>query len=362
MYRFKQQTWLTALLLLTLTACGGGSDSVTETVSTGVFIDSVVDGLQYKTATRSGTTNSLGEYDYLAGETVTFSIGGIVLGSSTADPVETPLSLVPGATSVTNPEVTNIKRLLLSLDSDGDPDNGVAISREVTTAANDLAVDFSLADLSLNGAISLHLPPTATDYNYALGTVWIDTTATDVYIFADNAAVDGAVWVNLKQAAAAVKYYAIGEDGPAGGKVFYITDDGAHGLEAAPEDQATSEWGCAFYPYYRLNTDQAIGTGMHNTEAIVAGCRTEKTAAEVAQTYKLGTYSDWFLPSREELQMLSLNHMVVGGFSGGRYWSSSQYHYYSRYIGAWSSYIDGNWHNGADFVGNLLAVRAVRAF
>jgi hypothetical protein len=156
MYRFKKQIWLTAALLLTLTACGGGGDSTTaiETVSTGVFIDSAVEGLQYETATQSGTTNSLGEYDYLAGETVTFSIGGIVLGSTIAGPVVTPLSLVPDATSATNPVVTNIVRLLLSLDSDGDPDNGITISSEVTTAANNLAVDFSVADLSADDGIT----------------------------------------------------------------------------------------------------------------------------------------------------------------------------------------------------------------
>ena len=160
MYRFKKQIWLTAALLLSLTACGGsgGGDgttaTATETVSTGVFIDSAVEGLQYETATQSGTTNSLGEYDYLAGETVTFSIGGIVLGSTIAGPVVTPLSLVPDATSATNPVVTNIVRLLLSLDSDGDPDNGITISSDVTTAANDLAVDFSVADLSADDGIT----------------------------------------------------------------------------------------------------------------------------------------------------------------------------------------------------------------
>ena len=160
MYRFKKQIWLTATLLLSLTACGGsgGGDgttaTATATVSTGVFIDSAVEGLQYETATQSGTTNSLGEYDYLAGETVTFSIGGIVLGSTIAGPVVTPLSLVPDATSATNPVVTNIVRLLLSLDSDGDPDNGITISSEVTTAANNLAVDFSVADLSADDGIT----------------------------------------------------------------------------------------------------------------------------------------------------------------------------------------------------------------
>jgi hypothetical protein len=61
---------------------------------------------------------------------------------------------VPDATSATNPVVTNIVRLLLSLDSDGDTDNGITISNEVTTAANDLAVDFSVADLSADEGIT----------------------------------------------------------------------------------------------------------------------------------------------------------------------------------------------------------------
>jgi hypothetical protein len=155
---FKKTLPLILLVSLFVSACGGGGDNgattVTETVSTGVFIDSAVEGLQYETATQSGTTNSLGEYDYLPGETVTFSIGGILLGSTIAGPVVTPLSLVPGATSATNPVVTNIVRLLLSLDSDGDPDNGITILSDVTTAANDLAVDFSVTDLSADDGIT----------------------------------------------------------------------------------------------------------------------------------------------------------------------------------------------------------------
>ena len=38
--------------------------------------------------------------------------------------------------------------------------------------------------------------------------------------------------------------YAIGDLGPAGGIVFYVTDGGVHGLEAAPEDQGSGAWGC----------------------------------------------------------------------------------------------------------------------
>ena len=49
---------------------------------------------------------------------------------------------------------------------------------------------------------------------------------------------------------AIVPTYAIGDIGPAGGWVFYVTDDGLHGLEAAPVDQANAAWGChgVFFP------------------------------------------------------------------------------------------------------------------
>jgi hypothetical protein len=152
MYLFKKQIWLTAWLLLALTACS----SETPTLLTGVFIDSAVEGLHYQTATLSGTTNIRGEYNYLPGETVTFSIGGIVLGSTPAGPVVTPLLLVVGATSANNPQVINIVRLLLSLDSDGDPNNGITVTNEVATAVAELTVDFTVADLSTDpGVISL---------------------------------------------------------------------------------------------------------------------------------------------------------------------------------------------------------------
>ena len=138
---------------LILSACGGGGGSGTTTAppvtpSTGVFVDSVVAGLHYETPTYSGTTNAAGEYDYLPGETVTFSVGGIVFGSSLAGPVVTPLSLVSGATDATDPTVTNIVRLLLTLDDDDDPTNGITIPAATATAAAGLTVDFTVPDIS----------------------------------------------------------------------------------------------------------------------------------------------------------------------------------------------------------------------
>jgi hypothetical protein len=156
---FKNSALL--IMVLLLTACGSDDSApivdsapADQTLLTGVFVDSAVEGLYYETATQSGTTNSLGEYNYLLGETVTFSIGAIVLGAAPASGVVTPLSLVPDATSADDVKVNNIVRLLLSLDSDGDPDNGISISSDITTAATDVVVDFSVADLSVDQGVA----------------------------------------------------------------------------------------------------------------------------------------------------------------------------------------------------------------
>lgn len=52
---------------------------------TGVFVDAIVDGAAYKTATQSGFTNADGEYNYKEGENVKFSLGGYSLVSMHSD-------------------------------------------------------------------------------------------------------------------------------------------------------------------------------------------------------------------------------------------------------------------------------------
>lgn len=152
-----------------VTACGGGNgggkEPVAVTPSVGVFKDSIVGGVYYETPTRSGFTNAKGEFDYLPGETVTFKIGDIVLGSSTGGDVVTPLSLVPGAVDATNPVVTNIVRLLLTVDADGDPSNGITVTAAASNAAVGKTVDFTAVDFDSNqGVVDLlsELPGTPT--------------------------------------------------------------------------------------------------------------------------------------------------------------------------------------------------------
>lgn len=155
-----QKLIFAGVVSVVLSACGGGGGgggtTTTPTPSlTGVFTDSVVSGIAYSTETRSGFTDANGEYDYVAGETATFSIGDIVLGSAPAGPVVTPLTLV-GTSDITDPQVTNIVSLLMTLDADGNPDNGIEITMATRTAAMGVTIDFNVptADFAADATVA----------------------------------------------------------------------------------------------------------------------------------------------------------------------------------------------------------------
>ena len=149
----------------------------------------------------------------------------------------------------------------------------------------------------------------------------------------------------------------IGDNGPAGGKVFYVSDAGLHGLEAAPADQSSGAvWGCLGTTISGANSS-ARGAGAANTAAIVAGCAEANTSAKIADAYALNGYTDWYLPSQDELNLLYQQKTVVGGFANSNYWSATE----SGSNVAWGQYFNSgyqlNLHKGL-----TLPVRAVRAF
>jgi hypothetical protein len=137
---------LSAWILLVLTACidleSDDDEGPSEPfINTGVFLDSPVINIGYRTETLEGVTNAQGEYEYLAGETVTFFIGDLELPAQTAKGVVTPLDLA-ATTDVNDAEVVNIIRLLQTLDKDGNPDNGLTITDAAKSSA--VQVDFTL--------------------------------------------------------------------------------------------------------------------------------------------------------------------------------------------------------------------------
>ena len=147
-----------------------------------------------------------------------------------------------------------------------------------------------------------------------------------------------------------------------GGRIFYLDENGG-GLIAAPYDQSSaSEWGCL--GYYSMPSESAIGTGAQNTIEIVNyNCSPyasgNSIAANICDWLTLGGYDDWFLPSKDELNLMYLNLKLqgMGGFSNSDYWSSTAYggnNAYKQNFG--SGYQVGNYRNGT------FRVRAIRAF
>ena len=167
--------------------------------------------------------------------------------------------------------------------------------------------------------------------------------------------------LSVAEAAGAQGAFHIGDNGPAGGKVFYVSDAGLHGLEAAPEDQSTGEaWGCYDHSNY-ISVPGArgvvVGTGAANTAAIVAACAETNVAAKIADAYVLNGYTDWHLPSKDELNLLFQQRAVVGGFSDIGYWSSTEYSSNDAWI---QTFFHGR--QGGNYKNYILPVRAVRVF
>ena len=154
-----------------------------------------------------------------------------------------------------------------------------------------------------------------------------------------------------------------------GGIVFYVDATGEHGLVAAQEDlEGTYEWGC--YGEFVDGADSKwIGSGLQNTMDItIQGCTTQNgsiTAAQAALDAELNGYSDWYLPSRDELYQMYLNigqgglnaNNNIGDFQNSWYWSSSE----SNNVYAWVV----NFNNGVTNnlgKGTTYRVRVIRAF
>ena len=150
-----------------------------------------------------------------------------------------------------------------------------------------------------------------------------------------------------------------------GGVLAYILQAGDpgydatvnHGLIAAPTDQSTGiQWYNGSYNPTAANAT-VLGTGNDNTATIFANQGAGNYAAKLCSDLVLGGHSDWFLPSKDELNKLYLNKVAIGGFTNNPYWSSSEVNDSKAWF---QDFVYGDQYNLSK--ANTYLVRAIRAF
>jgi hypothetical protein len=160
--------------------------------------------------------------------------------------------------------------------------------------------------------------------------------------------------------------YNVGDIGPAGGLIFYDKgsySDGWRYLEAAPNDQSTGiPWSTG--SNIDIKTGTAVGTGKANTDAIIAAQGSGNYAASLCKNLSINGFSDWFLPSKDELALMytNLKKAGLGGFGEGWLWSSSQYKGYLAWVYRFSDGLQGLTDESGDGLDDKCSVRVVRVF
>lgn len=130
--------------------------------------------------------------------------------------------------------------------------------------------------------------------------------------------------------------YRRGETGPAGGYVFYVSrtpfpcgEDLAqrcHHLEVAPfADEVARSWSPQT-GRREIAAGTVIGSGRRNTMLILSDGPVDPavSAAAYADAYEHEGYDDWYLPSLDECHELTIARELIGGFTFGVYWTSTE--------------------------------------
>ena len=147
-----------------------------------------------------------------------------------------------------------------------------------------------------------------------------------------------------------------------GGIVFYVYENGKHGLIVSSTDQSTGVYWSKSASYTTTNAVRdGVNAGMTNTERIILSQGTGNYAAQVAANYKGGGFGDWYLPSITELNLLYAQRQLMFsiGYSNTYYWSSNENP--SNITQAWAYNFTGSGYFGLKYY-NSVSVRAIRSF
>lgn len=216
-----------------------------------------------------------------------------------------------------------------------DPDGPIdGISYAITGTSQLLSVPYAIQSKYSSGFVSLSqnqrdlLSP-------KIGSTVFNTTTNKPNYY------DGVDWRNYDGTPA--RPVVVGENF-GGGKVAYIFQAGdvgydasvQHGIIVSLNDKANVSWG----PFEESTPNAAataIGKGSSNTKAILDAysiyndITTSNCAAKYCNELAEGGFSDWFLPSRDELIKICENKTILG-LTALAYWSSTETDYSNAYL------------------------------
>ena len=324
----------TASLTGSQSICTGGTANLTLSLTgTGSITVTLNDGtaVTFNSGTTSGiitvTPSSATTY-IISSVTDSYGNNGTSTGSATVNIYAPAAITVQPVSTVTIVEGTTTT---LSVTATGQPSLGYQWYQDVS---------------AISGANSYSY--TTTNTTIAAGTYYVTVSTTCNVVSSTTATIS------------VTAIYTIGQSA-LGGIIAYINGGGTtgtSGLVATVADISLgATWGC-----YGTTTGAGgtvIGTGNQNTINIMDGCATVGIAARLCGELVQGGYSDWYLPSKDELNKLYLNQTAIGGFNNNKYyWSSTEFDL--NY--AWKQYFS----NGDQFSSHLKSttsyVRAIRAF
>ncbi len=112
-----------------------------------------------------------------------------------------------------------------------------------------------------------------------------------------------------------------------GGIIFYVDQSGEHGLITSLYDIGNITWGNRDTIINNTNTGIAtypdMAIGLQNT-ILISNNGDINSAANLCKNYSYGEYTtDWFLPSKDELNLMYIN--IKEKLTPNYYWSSSEY-------------------------------------
>jgi hypothetical protein len=153
-----------------------------------------------------------------------------------------------------------------------------------------------------------------------------------------------------------------------GGIIAYIyqpSDPGyspsvQHGIIVTPNDLSTGvNWNNGSSIFTNA-VGTGIGDGLINTNLIVSSQGAGNYAASICYNANTNGFSDWYLPSKDELNKLYVSRNLIGGFAFSHYWSSSEETFSNVY--AKIQWLGDTFDQGYDYKNVPYRVRAIRYF